>query len=60
MSDLDAVKLDVGLLVAVVVVEMVRGVHACFASNLMTHSHTHTEAFQQHARVMLQGSVLGM
>jgi len=43
LSDLDAVKLVLGLLFAVVTVVMVRSVHAAFKADLITHSHTPTE-----------------
>ena len=60
LSDLDAVKLVLGLLFVVVTVVLVWSVHAAFTADLMTHSHTPTEGFQHHARVPHQGAVLGL
>ena len=60
MSDLDDVKLVLGILVIAVNDVLLRGVDDVFMDDLMTHSRTPTEAFRQQARVTHQGAVLGL
>ena len=60
MSDLDDVKLVLGLLVIAVNDVLLRGVDDVFMDDLMKHSRTPTKAVRQQARVTHQGAVLGL